>query len=232
MPFGDENLNAEAPCKAAGIENCSHCSCRAASTDGVGRCLTPELENETACKVMENSSKKVVEQPDNYDSIGPTTKAASMFGLSCDDHDVRTSFEPVERHASPRNKDIKMKESTKSIAAVGDADRRNQALMSTASPPVAEKMDNESASYPEKDPTPKKYKAKKVVLSEAKRQKCYMWYARLGGPNREDMKKRVAALPDSCDITPEEVDELPWICNGLLLSIKEMNKLFMGEDEE
>ena len=54
--------------------------------------------------------------------------------------------------------------------------------------------------------------------------KCYMWYARMGQPNRDAMKRRVAKLKD-CDITVEDVDELPWMCGGAMVSVREMNDL-------
>ena len=64
------------------------------------------------------------------------------------------------------------------------------------------------------------------------RKKCYMWYARMGQPDRENMKRRVAALPPHCNIYVEDVDLLPWICFGTVLSVKAMNELFMGDDAE
>jgi hypothetical protein len=69
-----------------------------------------------------------------------------------------------------------------------------------------------------------------MEVVKAKQRKCYMWYARMGQPTRTNMKKRVAALSDSCDITVDDVDRLPWICNGTVLSVAEMNKLFLQDD--
>jgi hypothetical protein len=50
------------------------------------------------------------------------------------------------------------------------------------------------------------------------------------------MKRRVAKLPASCDITPEDVELLPWLCKGRYLDLKVMNQFFMedwqGKDEE
>jgi hypothetical protein len=62
----------------------------------------------------------------------------------------------------------------------------------------------------------------------ATKEKCYMWYARLGQPNRELFKRKVAALHKSCDITVDDVDCLPWLGDGALLSVRKMNELFMG----
>jgi len=55
------------------------------------------------------------------------------------------------------------------------------------------------------------------------RRKCYTWYARLGQPNREQMKRRVARMSSRCGITPSDVDKLAWICNGARISIGAMN---------
>lgn len=70
----------------------------------------------------------------------------------------------------------------------------------------------------------------KVVLSSQKKRKCYMWYARLGQPNRERMIQAVKRLPPSHEqITEEDVESLPWICGGALLPVKEMNELFLED---
>jgi len=58
--------------------------------------------------------------------------------------------------------------------------------------------------------------------SEVQR-KCYVWYGRLGQPTREAMKRRVAVMACTCDITPEDVDKLAWICGGSRVSVAAMN---------
>ena len=73
----------------------------------------------------------------------------------------------------------------------------------------------------------KKEEKPKIQLTEEKKRKCYMWYARLGQPNRAQMIHAVVQLPKSCDITVEDVEALPWIMGGALLPVKEMNELFM-----
>jgi hypothetical protein len=82
----------------------------------------------------------------------------------------------------------------------------------------------------------KNKETREVPLSEEEkvlmRKKCYMWYARMGQPDRENMKRRVAALPPHCNIYVEDVDLLPWICYGTVLSVKAMTELFMGDDAE
>ena len=68
---------------------------------------------------------------------------------------------------------------------------------------------------------------KKKAVDLVKRRKCLMWYARMSQPNRADMKRRVANLPESCDITVDDVDDLPWMRGDKILSVIEMNKLFL-----
>lgn len=41
------------------------------------------------------------------------------------------------------------------------------------------------------------------------------------------MIRAAKRLTENDDITPEEVEALPWICGGTLLPVKEMNELFM-----
>jgi hypothetical protein len=82
----------------------------------------------------------------------------------------------------------------------------------------------------------KNKETREVPLSEEEkvlmRKKCYMWYARMSQPDRDNMKRRVAALPPHCNIYVEDVDLLPWICYGTVLSVKAMTELFMGDDAE
>jgi hypothetical protein len=64
---------------------------------------------------------------------------------------------------------------------------------------------------------------------QVKREKCYIWYARMGLPNRKDMKRRVSEMPESCGITADDVDLLPWVAGGMSLSVKKMNELFLTD---
>jgi hypothetical protein len=72
-------------------------------------------------------------------------------------------------------------------------------------------------------------------LTDKQRRDLLMWYNRMKTPNKEDMKRRVAKLPESCDITPEDVELLPWLCKGRYLDLRVMNKYFVedwqGKDE-
>jgi hypothetical protein len=65
-------------------------------------------------------------------------------------------------------------------------------------------------------------------LTDDKRRKCYMWYYRLGLPNRDRMMEKVAALK-SCDITVEDVGLLPWIGGGATLSVPDTNRFLLND---
>ena len=99
----------------------------------------------------------------------------------------------------------------------------------TPPPPPAK-----SSASPLREPTNLNRKQPRTVLTEERKRKCYMWYARLGQPNRRKMKERVRTLLKSndIDITVEEVEQLPWIGGGSMLSVKEMNKLFLSRDTD
>jgi hypothetical protein len=79
----------------------------------------------------------------------------------------------------------------------------------------------------EPETIPKKKKERKI-LTPQKAELCYAWYSRMGQPDRETMKKRVAKLGNNCDITVDDVDCLPWMMNGLRISVKAMNELIHG----
>ena len=43
------------------------------------------------------------------------------------------------------------------------------------------------------------------------------------------MKRKVLALDKSCDITPEDVNSLPWLCRGKFLDLRVMNQMFFDD---
>jgi len=69
-------------------------------------------------------------------------------------------------------------------------------------------------------------------LDEAnkQREKCYIWYSRLGQPNKRKMKELVAKLPPSCDITVEEIDFLPWLPGDYVCDVRQMTKLITSDE--
>ena len=68
---------------------------------------------------------------------------------------------------------------------------------------------------------------KEEGLSDTRCRDLLMWYNRMKMPNKEEMKRRVAKLPDSCDITPEDVELLPWRCGDRFLDLRVMNQYFL-----
>jgi hypothetical protein len=78
---------------------------------------------------------------------------------------------------------------------------------------------------------PSDYAEMQKVVEVEKRRKCkeaFKWYARMGQPNCVDMKRRVAAMPKSCNIDASYIDELPWTPGRKRLSVIEMNKLYLA----
>jgi hypothetical protein len=91
----------------------------------------------------------------------------------------------------------------------------------------ASSSSKESKSSLSKDTTPVESEDEEK-RDDVQRKKCLMWFSRMGQPNRTNMKRRVADLHHSCDITVGDVDLLPWTGSGEMLSVKAMNKLFMA----
>jgi hypothetical protein len=55
-------------------------------------------------------------------------------------------------------------------------------------------------------------------------ERAFQWYTRMASPIRKDFKRRVAD-EDSIDITPEDVDLLPWNLTGKVVNIAKMNAI-------
>jgi hypothetical protein len=57
-----------------------------------------------------------------------------------------------------------------------------------------------------------------------KLESVYQWYTRMANPIRKDFKRRVADM-ESIDITPEDVDLLPWNLTGKMVNIAKVNAI-------
>jgi hypothetical protein len=58
----------------------------------------------------------------------------------------------------------------------------------------------------------------------ARRHRAYSWYSRMARPDRNEFKKRVE-LMNGADISPADVDLLPWNFSGSVVNIAKMNKI-------
>jgi hypothetical protein len=55
-------------------------------------------------------------------------------------------------------------------------------------------------------------------------ERTFQWYTRMASPIRKDFKRRVVDVK-SIDITPEDVDLLPWNLTGKVVNIAKMNAI-------
>jgi hypothetical protein len=61
--------------------------------------------------------------------------------------------------------------------------------------------------------------------------KAFIWYARMGQPQRENMRQRIALKPsDFLGTVADDVDLLPWNKMGTMISVNDMNKLILAND--
>jgi (2Fe-2S) ferredoxin len=69
---------------------------------------------------------------------------------------------------------------------------------------------------------------KKTADEDNRRHRAFLWYARMDSPARTEFKRKVAATESSSssiDITPEDIDLLPWNLTGRLVNISKMNDI-------
>jgi hypothetical protein len=76
---------------------------------------------------------------------------------------------------------------------------------------------------------PSREKEERVLTKEVA-DKLIFWYGRLGHPTQKDMKRRVAKLPPSCRIHPEDVDLMPWKIRGTILDTKKLYEIIAELD--
>jgi hypothetical protein len=59
-----------------------------------------------------------------------------------------------------------------------------------------------------------------------RRERAFFWYARMDSPTRTEFKRKVAE--SSMDITPEDIDSLPWNLTGRMVNIAKMNAITLA----
>jgi len=120
----------------------------------------------------------------------------------------------ASKGSTPQDRIAELKRQREAAKAAAADQSAAQSKPKVKAPPASVKC--------KKDDEPKK------VLTEDKKRKCFMAYARLAQPNRDKMIQMIKKLDGGeWDITEEDVRALPWIANGAMLSVKEMNALFM-----
>jgi hypothetical protein len=84
----------------------------------------------------------------------------------------------------------------------------------------------EKKSTPEVDVQDKKIvKDTTGIIEEGRRlERAFLWYQRMATPSRTEFKQRLAAV-ESIDITPEDIDLLPWNFHGRVVNIAKMNAM-------
>jgi len=109
---------------------------------------------------------------------------------------------------------------------------QSSAARSTASPDVATMNKKKKPPKSRRARRPSKILLYSLDEANRKREKCWMWYARLGQPDYKRMKTLVAGMPPSCEITEDDVDLLPWVWGGRACDVHGMNKLITEDFHE
>jgi flagellar biosynthesis GTPase FlhF len=59
---------------------------------------------------------------------------------------------------------------------------------------------------------------------DVRRERAFIWYARLGAPTRAQFKRKVTAA-ESINVTPRDIDLLPWNSTGRVVNVAKMNAM-------
>lgn len=62
----------------------------------------------------------------------------------------------------------------------------------------------------------------KVLPEQQRREIAYQWYMRCGMPTKEGFRSRIERMEGVCDITPSDIDLLPWIHDGARVDVKQL----------
>jgi len=62
------------------------------------------------------------------------------------------------------------------------------------------------------------------MSEDARRERAYTWYTRMGMPTKEAMKERLEMMPSSSGITTEDVDLMPWNASEKMVNVGKMQR--------
>jgi hypothetical protein len=116
-------------------------------------------------------------------------------------------------------------------AREGDVDSNDTESEGKSESGVKEECRQKREAAKTKDTSGKDVKAVVVGSSEdaCRRQLAFRWYSQMHAPNRSEFKQQLAALSPLYltfnDVTPDDVDLLPWNATGSKVNIAEMNAL-------
>jgi hypothetical protein len=230
---------------------------RASSNEGATKTTNTSLQSIEPAAMVElstppaSSLPSIVSSDEKSVDIEEPEEAISPLVDPVEDSADRKKVSPKSKTAAGAKKKKPKKKATKdhepqSVVSLPDKEEsqpssssKNTSISSVSN--EQEKEKNGSISVPDStakaDIVDKPAKAATVqtkkapaVVDDELRRKCYMWYARMGQPTRDVMKRRVAKMDKTCDITPDDVDALPWICSGQMISASAMSKLILSLD--
>ena len=65
----------------------------------------------------------------------------------------------------------------------------------------------------------------KANTPQARAERAYGWYSKLGLPTRDNFKKKIKLIA-SIDITAEDIDLLPWNGTGTMVNVAKLNSMY------
>jgi hypothetical protein len=80
----------------------------------------------------------------------------------------------------------------------------------------------------EKEEEERKKKEKLLARSnteQARVERAYGWYSKLGLPTRDNFKKKIKLIA-SIDITADDIDLLPWNGSGSMVNVAKLNTMY------
>lgn len=83
----------------------------------------------------------------------------------------------------------------------------------------------------EKEEEERKKKEKSLSKSnteQARAERAYGWYSKLGLPSRENFKKKIKLIA-SIDISADDIDLLPWNGSGTMVNVAKLNTMYYNK---
>jgi len=150
---------------------------------------------------------------------------------SCNTKDMSTPVNPASEDCSESNSESSseplVEPSEVTLPLSDDEDEPiEEKQQEETPPPSAEEVPETPEPSKPTEPTKKKHNN---TLTKDKGRSMLMWYARMGNPSKDVMKRKILKLPPELrDFTVEDVEALPWVFGGAMLNVNAVNKLFVS----
>jgi hypothetical protein len=176
---------------------------------------------------LDRHAQRALKEKDELSSLSDEIDKTSLHIDDLEEEKKREKEERRKKEEEIRKREEENRKKTLEKARMKIQEERRLRQESIRSRIAAEEAEAKRKKK-EKEEEERKKKEKSLSKSsteQARVERAYGWYSKLGLPSRETFKKKIKLIA-SIDITAEDIDLLPWNGSGTLVNVAKLNTMY------